>query len=362
MAAKKTHAVVQKNARLINWQRLLSLIRQNQLQVVCRDSFEAPAFQSLAPQEFTDQIIEDQMTIQLLATKKRRETGKIIRSFTKAGIQFIMMKTLPYERILFRSPVKVPGDLDILLPVSEFYQAAKILMDTGYRLSINHREVDLLTLPLEPTYIPKGEEIFKKDSFTVELHTTLLDTLNFSSQRLNDRGNRAITNALYSQKQTVRYEGTLCYAFTPTALFLSLFFHCFYQHNYQSVIRYIEAAMVLRVFSRSIRWNYMWSFVTQYQCSNNFLWFLVLLEDIAPQSLPQHERATIRRMQQQWAGFQLLTYYIVKRLLFYPGDIPPTHSQKKFTWIMINKQLLSALFLKLCFPFQWLRIKTLKMI
>lgn len=356
-APKKTYSVIQKMAGVVNWQRLLKLIRQNRLQVVCKDSFNSQVFQSVAPKEFSGQIVTDQIAIQLFSTIKKRVVTKIIKLFTRVGVRFIVMKTLPYENVLFRSPIKISGDLDILLPISEFYQAAQILLREGYKLYINHEEVDRFSSPTEPSYIPKGEEIFKKGSLTVELHTTIVDTLSFSSQRLTEQSNRTITNELYAKKRTVVYGGIRCYAFSPTALFIHLFLHCFYQNNYQSVVRYIETARLLQIFSHTIDWNYIWSFVHKYQFTDNFVWYLLLLEDLIPQSLPKTELEKIKQARLLWSPLQRVIYPIMKRLLFHPQDFRYTPYQKKLTWVIINKQFCSSVIKNVSLPLRWLLIK-----
>lgn len=357
VASKKSYTVIEKMAAVVNWQQLLALIRQNRLQVICKDSFHSRAFQSIAPKEFFQQIIADQVAIQLFSTIKKRAVIKTIKLFMRAGVRFIVMKTLPYENVLFRSPIKISGDLDILLPVSEFYQAAQILLREGYKLHINHEDVDRFSFPTEPSYIPKGEEIFKKGSLTVELHTTIGDTRSFSSQRLTEQSNRNITNELYSKKRMVVYGGIRCYAFSPTALFIHLFLHCFYQNNYQSVVRYIEAARLLRVFSHTIDWNYIWSFIHKYQFTDNFVWFLLLLEDLIPQSLPKAELEKIKQARLLWSPLQRVIYPIMKRLLFHPQDFRYTQYQKKLTWVIINKQFCSSLIKSASLPLRWLLIK-----
>lgn len=357
MTANKTYTKVQKNAGIVNWQRLLSLIRQNRLQVLCKDSFNSQVLQSVAPKTFLQQIISDQIAIQLISTEKKRGVTKAIKLFTEADVRFVVMKTLPYENALFRSPIKIFGDLDILLPISEFYRATQILLHEGYKLYINHQDVDLFSSPTEPTYIPKGEEIFKKGTLTVELHTTLVDTLSFSSQRLSEQSNRNITNELFARRRTLIYGGTRCYAFTPTALCINLFLHCFYQNNYQSVVRYIETAKVLRVFSHTIDWNYIWSFVHKYQFTDNFVWFLLLLEEIIPQSLPQNEQETLQHAKLLWSPLQRVVYLVMKRLLFHPQDFRYTQFQKKLTWVIINKQFFSSIVHGMSLPLRWLLMK-----
>ena len=343
-ASNKIYTVTQKMAGVINWQQLL-------------DSFNSPVFQSIAPKEFFQEIIADQIAIQLFSTIKKRVVVKIIKLFTRAGVRFVVMKTLPYENSLFRSPIKISGDLDILLPVSEFYQAAQILMHEGYKLYINHEDIDRFSSPTEPSYIPKGEEIFKKGSLTVELHTTIVDTLSFSSQRLSEQSNRNITNELYVQKRPMVYGGIRCYAFSPTALFINLFLHCFYQNNYQSVIRYIEAARLLRIFSRTIDWNYIWTFIHKYQFTDNFVWYLSLLEDLIPQSLPENEIETIKQAKLRWSPLQWVGYPVIKRLLFHPHDFCYTQYQKKLTWVIINKQFCSSVVRGGALPLRWLLMK-----
>ena len=335
---------MRKMAGVVNWQRLLMLIRQNRLQVICKGSFNSQAFQSVAPKKIFQQIVADQMTIQLYAVKNKRVLIKIAGLFTQAGIRFVVMKTLPYEHVLFRSPVKIAGDLDILLPVSDIKLAAGVLIKLGYECFWNHEKVNKNILIQQDFYAPLGEHIFVKGNTTVELHTTIVNSSSFTSKLLSDYNNRLLTQELYNQKQRKIYHGVPIYLFSPTALFVSLFIHLLYQHNLQSVVRYYELFRVIHSYNNSLRWNGVLSLIQTYNLIPFFYWFICLFNDLFPSSLPKNILQSAQKYKASFGLPQRILYYIMKRRLFHPSDLPFRDIEKRVCWAIMNKQIfLSAI-------------------
>ena len=341
-AAKKTYAVVQKLAGLIDWQQLLALIRQNQLQAICKDSFNSPVFQSVAPEEFMRHMIADQLAIQHMSAIKKQTTADIVRSLTNAGIRFVIMKTLPHEHVLFQAPIKIPGDLDILLPVSAVKLAAGILTKLGYKCFWNHKKTIKNALIHQDFYAPLSEHIFIRGNTTVELHTAIVNSSSFTSRILSDYNNRLLTQELYNQKQHRLYHGIPVYIFSPTALFVSLFVHLLYQHNLQSAVRYYELFRVVRTYKKSIRWDEVLRLIRTYHLIPYFHWFACLFNDLFPNSLPKDILQSALKYRASFRLPQRILYSIMKQRLFHPSDLPFKDNEKRICWAIMNKQIFSS--------------------
>lgn len=339
VASKKSYTVIQKMAGVVNWQRLLKLIRQNRLQVVCKDSFNSQVFQSVAPKEFSGQIVSDQIAIQLFAIKNRRPVIKVARSFRRAGIEFVVMKTLPQEHMLFRSPIKIAGDLDILLPVSSVKLAGGILTKLGYECFWNHEKTIKNTAIGQDFYLPLSEHIFKKGNTTVELHTAVVNSSSFASRILSDYNNRRLTQELFNKKKRGLYHGAPIHIFTPTSLFVSLFIHLLYQHNLQSVIRYYELYSVVRSYNKSIRWTEVLRLIQAYHLTPFYYWFVCLFNDLFPNSFPIDILQSAKKIKTSFRLPQRMLYSVMKRRLFHPSDHPFNNNEKRICWAIITNQL-----------------------
>lgn len=344
-----------KHLRLLNaptarrWEKILDIIRQNQLQIILYDVIIQD---DSIPQDIKRKLIGDYLTVTHQIREQEREFLHILRRMNTGEVRHVVMKTFPVAKQLFQAPIKASCDLDILVPIADFQKAATVLLESGYQRFIDHATPDATTHPTGDFYLPLGEEIFKKGPFTVELHTTLVDTIAFPSRILNEGLNRQLTQELYLRTSARSYKRVYVRTFDPSSLFLSLFMHTLYQHNYQSLLRYYEAARLLWVSGGAIDWTYVQDVIKRYRWSSYFFWYLCLLNDFFPEVLPNKIRALTRKHMQSLRPMQLVLYAILKRQAFHPKDGEFNDSQKRLCWAIIDNNFFSSLLGKAT---QWLR-------
>lgn len=316
----------------INQDKIINLLRHNQLQIIWSKVIKSGRD---LPKDISRIMALDSLTLQLFIQKQRQEYSRLLHIFKKESHNFIVLKTY----ILFSDDsIKLPGDLDLLIPISQFPAISAILKKQGYQPYVSHRIKSSSDSYLEKYYIPKQEEIFKKGQYTVELHTALVDTTVFISKLFTDEANKRLTQKLASDTQWILYKGIRIQIFTPTSLLLSLFIHHIYQHNYQSAVRYYEVARIINMYGPAIRWDNIFKTVEEYHLTPYFLWFLCFLHDLFPYCLPDNLVTTVIAYRRALNIIQLFCYFYMKKRLFYPVS-PYSNFQKRICWAIINKQL-----------------------
>ncbi len=335
-----------KHLRLLNaptarrWENIIDIIRQNQLQIILYDIIIQD---DSVPQDIKRKLIGDHLTIIHQIREQEREFLHILRRMNTSGVRYAVMKTFVMAKTLFQHPIKASCDLDILVPIADFQKAATVLLESGYQRFRDHATPDFITRPTGDFYIPLGEEIFKKGTLTVELHTTLVDTIAFPSRILNEQLNRRLTQELYAHTAVHLYRGVRVRIFDPSSLFLGLFIHTLYQHNYQSLLRYYEAARLLWVSGEAIDWIYILNVIKRYRWAAYFFWYLSLLNDFFPEVLPNKIRMLTRKYMQSLSLTQLMFYAVLKRQAFHPKDGEFNDNQKRLCWVIIDNNFFSSL-------------------
>lgn len=331
-----------------SWQKLISLIRANHLSKIILDFINIHNLGSYFPSSFIKQINLDQLKIEYFYNYHIKQSSLILRNLLKNRIEFVVMKTYPFNDILFnKQPYKIYCDLDILIPIHHFKKTANILLKNGYKYFPSHRNRKGSNyIPFIDFYCPKTQEVFKKNGHQVELHTTIVDNFFFDIKILNEKTNQYITNTFFFNSKTKAFRNLKIKAFTPSDLVISLFLHSFFQHNLQSGVTYYEFFLIFKKLRKVIQWDYIIKFIKRIKMEPYFLWFLYLFNDLYPNTLPSKINRSVKNYKQSLKVQHKLLFLYMKYKIFHPTKFllnPAKEKEKELCWSIIDNQLLKLI-------------------
>jgi hypothetical protein len=331
---------------------ILDLLIENQLLVVVGESLSHDKrLSSLLSSPFVERYMEAQLFIQ---TQMREYTRVLKRLYTK-NVSFIVLKALPYMSAQKQAFHKEVCDIDLLVHVSDFRKAAHILHAFDYARIEDHGEssIDNASV-LAPYYVPAQEEIFYRHPFSVELHTTVVHTDWFSNRYFDAAAARSWTHEMAQYTEKTRFCGVNVVALDATRVFMNLFIHTAYHHNFQSVIQFYEAAVLLRIKPREIDWSYCFRLSERYTVSTLLYWYLSILDWLFPSCLPPQISKRVYAYQSKWNLLQKFWFSIMKREVFHPKTHLHSSLWKKYSWMIIEGAFFQA------FSSRWRHVVTLR--
>ena len=325
----------------INWERFVRILCQNQLELLLHKNISQNQLFKNIPQQTQKQLIALYLTETRIARSKSDEFTRIIKKLNHLHIPYVLMKTFGYTIKLFHSAIpKLYSDLDILIQVKNFAHTRVLLEKEGYNLYLTHTEKAVQQQNFSDFYTPKGEEIFRKKEFEIELHTTVARTLSIDSRVLSDISLRSLTQEFYKDTQNTTYQKQNIRVFSPTSLFVTQFIHLFFQHNYQGIMRYCELAKIMTSFYDKINWSFVLILLEKYKLRSYFRWFLFLLNDIFPSTVPAILMKEFSIKNKHLNIVEFILYRFIKYQMFHPGDFEYSDKQKEIVWAVIDRRLI----------------------
>jgi len=326
------------------WYKVVQLANENNLVGVFAPTFRTLRNQGILPWDVYNRTERDYVVVRLRALKQQAVFLDILSALKKRGLPCIVMKTFPLSHLLYPGgPIKVSRDLDVLVPVAGYHDTTSFLARRGFLFVPNPKNPTMTnTMPSNKYATPKSQQQFQKGECRIEIHTAIVDSYDFFSNVLTDEDVRKMTLELSSQTQMITAGNTRIAVFAPTTLFLSLFLHIFFQHNFRHAISYYEVARVLGVFEHKIQWNFVMAFIKKYGLVSYFYWFMSLFVVLFPRVIPIKLEQQIRSYRSSLSVLQRIAWYCARYNMFHSTPYPLNkleHLEKKLTWATVDKKL-----------------------
>lgn len=336
----------------INWYRFFHLVRHNKLQVVVAKTFSLDQVKSLIPDFIYKKIVLDRLLIQFYEEKQQKEFYQLLKKIGNSNLNIVVMKTFVYLPEILTDTLKVHCDLDLLVPTNSFKGVVSLLSQLGYKYVFDSSRADKKFSSSHSVdfYLPKSQEVFKKNGYTVELHATVVDSFPFLLNSLDLEKNQRMTQELYNNSVKTSYKDLIVKAFSPSAVILNFFLHSFFQHNLQSALTFYEFAHLIKTFGKKIDWNFVMLFTKKYDLQPYFLWFLCLFNELYPHTLPFRIQKKVNKYKNSLQILQLFLFYYMKYKIFNHTNFFGNYEkerQKEWAWTIINKNLLKFIYLKI---------------
>lgn len=336
----------------INWNRFFSLVRHNKLQMIITKTFRFNQIKSLIPDFIYKKLVLDSLPIQFYINKQQKQFYLVLKKISDAELDIVVMKTFIYLPQILDSTLKVRCDLDLLVPTDRFKTTVNLLSQLGYKYASDsyHADKNFTSSRSMDFYLPKSQEVFKKNDYTVELHATVVDSFPFLLNPLEIEKNQNMTQELYNNSIKISYKDLVVKAFSPSAVILNIFLHSLFQHNFQSAMTYYELAHLVKVLNKKIDWSFIMLFTKKYNLQSYFLWFLCLFNALYPHVLPFRIQKKVNKYKNSLQILQLLLLYYMRYKVFNHTNFSTDYTaekQKEWSWTIINKNLLKFMYLKI---------------
>ncbi|MCC6181324.1 MAG: nucleotidyltransferase family protein, partial [Bacteroidia bacterium] len=167
-----------------------------------------------------------------------KDLAEISEVFSKAGIQFILLKGSHLAKFVYQDPGMRPmGDIDILVKKDDLQKAEELLLQMGYYQE--HDKIGAFHLP----YF-----LHQKRVKSLEVHWTIASSI--WKFNINIEG-------LWERVKAVRNNGSEMLVFSSEDLLLYLSLHAVYQHNLKAfgLIPYCDIASTIHRFAHGIDWD-----------------------------------------------------------------------------------------------------------
>ncbi len=321
--------------------KLFDLVVENQMLVVL---FERIIHSDRIKPDLHKRYVTRYLSAQLSIRQHIHEFRRVMHKLKQLQIPFIVMKALPHcapDKNTFHKEV---CDLDLLISVPNFQQTATAFRSLGYNRILDHgqRPIDDSTY-YEPYYSPKQEEIFFKNPYTVEIHTSFVNTDWFSSGQMNSSNARLLTKELAKKQIRVKFCGIDVWVPQYSRILVSLFIHTAHHHNFQSVVRFYEAASIMRERRSEIDWNYCLRASKQIGATNLLHWYLLYVEWLFPNSVSKQIQTILKQHQKTWSIYEHLLFHFLKYRMFHPRSAPASFWEKKITHAIIERRVFASL-------------------
>lgn len=330
----------------VNWEKLVKLTWINNLQTIVLEVLKFHSLMKYLPLNHQKKLIRMDIFTRLYHASHLKKSQIILKNMLKRNINFVVMKTYSLNQELFEgTSIKIPLDLDLMIPIREFKKSSIILLESNYEYLPNHKsKKGSRYISNLDFYAPRSQEIFKKGKHTIELHATITDTPGFSiGPVITDSSNQSITQKLFSGTRKVSFQKIKVKVFKPNQLLISLFLHSFIQHNLQSGISFYEFAKVIQVYKKDLDWSYVDEFMEKYGLIPYFNWFLYLFNDLYPHILPDTVVKRLSEYERSLKPQHLLLFLYMKYKIFHPTNFARAHSkeiQKELCWAVMDNRFL----------------------
>ncbi|OGY18914.1 MAG: hypothetical protein A2900_01250 [Candidatus Chisholmbacteria bacterium RIFCSPLOWO2_01_FULL_50_28] len=331
----------------IDWEKMLDLIKANNLQTIILDYFQNQRLVKFLPSGIQSRLVKLAFYSHIYSLKHREQSRIILKKLINNKVEFVMMKTYALkERIFKNREIKADLDVDLLIPVHEFKEVSGLLFDLGYLFFPDMKTKNgVASIANLNFYCPSSQEIFKKGHHAVEIHTTITDTPRYSQiPVISEATNRQMTQEVYNGTDTISYQNIKVKVFKPSQLLLTHFLHSLVQHNLQRATSYYECAKMLQVYKEELEWGYIMKFVNIRKLKSYFMWFLFLLNDLYPNLLPNQLESELVNYEgslktQHWALYPYMKYKIFHQTNF--AESKRRERQKEWCWAIIDQHLLN---------------------
>lgn len=328
-----------------NWKTFIQLVHNNKLYKVVVETLEYLSLSEKIPNQIYKKILKGAFTADLYSSKHAKETTTILKDIYAHNLKAVVMKSYAMTQFIFETTgFKTTLDVDLLISIYDFKKVSKILLQQDYLyFQDHHTKRGTEAIPNPDFYHPKSQEIFKKGTHTIELHTTIVDTFDwFALPIINQEKNKAVTQELFSKTQEIQFQDIKALVFSPEALVISLFLHMLFQHNLQIGISHYEFAKIITILKSRLNWKYIHRFTEKYNLAPYFLWFLLLLESQYPQILPKQTSLKVSQFNDKLKiHHRLLLFYMKKKILnptkFLEGI--NKEREKEWCWAIIGNNL-----------------------
>ncbi len=329
----------------LHWEKVLNIIENNFLQVVVINQLRSNNLSKHIPLKLVNNLTKQKRHIQLKALWHEKQSEKIIKELIAQDLNYIILKTYARNHELWgKERIKIPNDIDILIPIEEFKRTTNILFKSSYQyLSESTNEVKLNRIPSIDFFLPRREEVFSKGSHRVEIHTSVADTYNFfTSPILNNQSIAAITQEIFKRRNKVHYHNLYVTTVSPTTLTLSLFLHLFLQHNFQLGIRLLEFAKVIQTYKSNIKWNEIIIILKKFKLKEYLFWQFMLLEELFPEVVPKELEREVNNYRNNLQIQQKVLLFYMKYKVFFPTNYirqPSREMEKEWSWAVANRRI-----------------------
>lgn len=328
--------------RAISDSRFYDLIKENQMLTQISVVLETDTFIS---NEFAQDLIRKSIFSKARAHLQMKEYLSILRILHADQIQFVLPKALPYLYQLQHEFHKEVHDMDILIPISEFHKAARLLQKNGY-VHLTRRQGDE-THEMQHSaefYAPKQEEFFYKHPFAIELHTSIVQTYAFSSSVLRETMVRSLTKDFFERKVKNIIGKDLLYYLSVRDVVTNLVIHAFFNHAYQSAMLFHEIALLIK--NKHIKSNTWIACEIQSKkigIQPYYYWFFCLFDWIYPSLLSKRVAHKLTRHKRNWNTLQKIAFFVLKFYIFHPKSNVISDWWKKILWAIIDGRILHSI-------------------
>lgn len=200
-----------------------------------------------------------------------KEILKIIRSFNRKDIEYLVLKGLPLH-LYYQgtTPQRVYHDCDLMIRRKNFAQIKKIMKQHGYR-EVVEKTFDKKSLPISERSEISFSKIVNGVPVIFDMHfepaflmaqTSLLEIL-YEKTLLNK-----LTNDLFANKRIVTVKNEPIYILNPEYLLVYLALH-FFSHSYRESFRLHFMSHIVRMERLSVKkWLEISIIINRYRVAN----------------------------------------------------------------------------------------------
>jgi hypothetical protein len=230
---------------LDEWRSLLSLAKAQNVSGLFYHRLKARGLEPALPQDIQPQLLEVYRQTAVNNLGLMRDLNRIVTLFQADGIPVIVLKGVYLASTVYNNlALREITDLDLLLPIDQIEQAAKLLKTLGYQQKSGHMlEVDMVFLHHLAGFTDSLLSM-------VELHWTI--TRPPSSYSIDPSID---PNELWARAVPVRIGDVEVLGLSAEDLLLHLCMHASYHHRFEFGLRpSCDIAETIRHFGNTLSW------------------------------------------------------------------------------------------------------------